>query len=83
MLYEKLNELIATAMKNKESDKVNVLRLIKTELVNKSKNGVELNETVEASVLLKMMAQREDAIKQFTQANRLDLVEKEQVEYSK
>ena len=80
MLNEKLNELIATAMKNKENDKVSVLRLIKTEFVKKEKDGVELNEATEANILLKMMAQREDAIKQFTQANRLDLVENEQNE---
>ncbi|MBR6516932.1 MAG: GatB/YqeY domain-containing protein [Bacilli bacterium] len=80
MLNEKLNELIATAMKNKENDKVSVLRLIKTEFVKKIKDGVELNEATEANILLKMMAQREDAIKQFTQANRLDLVENEQNE---
>lgn len=82
MLNDKLNELIATAMKNKETNKVNVLRLIKAEFVNKEKNGVKLNETTEASILMKMMAQREDAIHQFTNANRLDLVEKEQIELS-
>ena len=80
MLYEKINELIAVAMKNKETDKVNVLRLIKNEMVKKQKEGISLNEVIEANILLKMVAQREDAIKQFTLANRMDLVENEQNE---
>ena len=80
MLNEKLNEFIANAMKNKETIRVNVLRLIKSEFVNKEKNGVELNDITEANILLKMISQREDAIKQFTSANRMDLVEKEQNE---
>ncbi len=80
MLYEKINELIASAMKNKETDKVNVLRLIKNEMVKKQKEGVSLNEVIEANILLKMVAQREDAINQFSKANRMDLVENEQKE---
>lgn len=80
MLYEKINEFIASAMKNKETDKVNVLRLIKNEMVKKQKEGVSLNEVIEANILLKMVAQREDAINQFSKANRMDLVENEQKE---
>lgn len=77
MIYNQLNSLIAEAMKNKDNNRVNVLRLIKTELVKKEKEGKELNEQIEASVLMKMVSQREDSIAQFTQANRMDLVENE------
>lgn len=80
MLYEKINEFIASAMKNKETDKVNVLRLIKNEMVKKQKEGISLNEVIEANIILKMIAQREDAINQFSKANRMDLVENEQKE---
>jgi uncharacterized protein YqeY len=80
MLHTQLNSLIAEAMKNKENDRVNVLRLIKTELVKKEKEGKELTEAIEGAVLMKMVSQREDSINQFKQANRLDLVENEQKE---
>ena len=69
-------------MKNQDSVKVNVLRLIKTEFVKKEKEGKELTEAIEATILTKMVAQREDSINQFTKANRFDLVEKEQAELS-
>lgn len=82
MLNEKLNSLIADAMKNKETNKVSVLRLIKNEFVKKEKEGKELNDIMEANILTKMIAQREDAISQFTKANRFDLVENEQAELS-
>ena len=77
MLKERLDSLIAEAMKNKDNERVNVLRLIKSEIVKKEKEGKEFTEQVEANVLLKMMAQREDSISQFKQANRMDLVENE------
>ena len=77
MIYNQLNSLIAEAMKNKDNERVNVLRLIKSELVKKEKEGKELTEQIEASVLMKMVSQREDSIAQFTKANRMDLVENE------
>ena len=80
MLYTQLNSLIAEAMKNKENDRVNVLRLIKAELLKKEKEGKPLDETIEANFLMKMVSQREDSINQFKQANRLDLAENEQKE---
>ena len=80
MLYNQLNSLIAEAMKNKENDRVAVLRLIKAELLKKEKEGKPLDETIEASVLMKMVSQREDSINQFKQANRIDLAENEQKE---
>lgn len=77
MIYNQLNSLIAEAMKNKDNDRVNVLRLIKSELVKKEKEGKELTEQIEANVIMKMVSQREDSIAQFTKANRMDLVENE------
>ena len=80
MLHDVIDSLIAEAMKEKNGDRVNTFRLIKSELVKKSKEGKELNEALEASVLMKMVAQREDSINQFKAANRMDLVEHEQKE---
>lgn len=77
MLVEKIDGLIADALKQKDNEKLSVLRLIKNELVKKEKDGVELTEAVEANILTKMVAQREDSIKQFESANRQDLVQKE------
>jgi len=80
MLKDRIDSLIAEAMKNKETEKVSVLRLIKTELVKKEKEGKGLTDLIEANVLMKMVSQREDSIDQFSKANRMDLVEKEQRE---
>ena len=80
MIYNDLNKLILDAMRSKDNDRVNILRLIKNELVRKEKDGVTINDSVEATVLNKMVSQREDSIEQFTKANRMDLVEKETIE---
>lgn len=80
MLYFELNRMILDAMRSKDNDRVNILRLIKNELVRKEKDGVTINDSVEATVLNKMVSQREDSIEQFAKANRMDLVEKEQKE---
>lgn len=80
MLYFELNRMILDAMRSKDNDRVNILRLIKNELVRKEKDGVTINDSVEATVLNKMVSQREDSIEQFTKANRMDLVEKETIE---
>ena len=80
MLYFELNRMILDAMRSKDNDRVNILRLIKNELVRKEKDGVTINDSVEATVLNKMISQREDSIEQFTKANRMDLVEKETIE---
>lgn len=79
-MYNEIDKLIAEAMKNGEKEKVNVLRLIKTEIVRKIKDGSQYSELLEANVLNKMISQREDSISQFSKANRMDLVEKEQKE---
>lgn len=80
MLKNSIDALIAEAMKSKNDKRVNTLRLIKSELVKKEKDGKELNGAMEATILLKMMAQREDSINQFKKANRMDLVENEEIE---
>ena len=44
MINNKIDEMIASALKNRETDLLNVLKLIKTEFVNAMHNKVELNE---------------------------------------
>ena len=77
MIRNNIETLIAEAMKNKDTVRLSVLRLIKTEFVKAEKDGKNVDEATEAVMLTKMVAQREDAIKQFTEANRNDLVEEE------
>ena len=77
MIRNNIETLIAEAMKNKDTVRLSVLRLIKTEFVKAEKDGKNIDEATEAVMLTKMVAQREDAIKQFTEANRNDLVEEE------
>lgn len=80
MLNEKLNTLIAESMKAKDTARTITLRNIKSEFVKKEKDGKTITADVEASILLKMIQQREDAIAEFKKANRDDLVSKEQTE---
>ena len=82
MLKEKIDSLISESMKLKDNNRINVLRLIKTELVKKEKEGKELNDNIESNILMKMLAQRDDSIKQFKDAKRMDLVEKELIEFN-
>lgn len=77
MIRNNIETLIAEAMKNKDTVRLSVLRLIKAEFVKAEKDGKNIDEATEAVMLTKMVAQREDAIKQFTEANRNDLVEEE------
>lgn len=80
MIHDKIDEMIASALKNRETDLLNVLKLIKTEFVNAIHSKVELNETNEVKILLKMAAQREDSIQQYINGGRNDLAEAEKKE---
>lgn len=80
MLTEKLNSLIAEAMKAGEKERTDALRLIKTELVRVEKSGTPLTEDLELKTLMKMITQREESIKQYTDAGRADLAEHEAYE---
>lgn len=77
MISEKIDVLISNAIKEKDSRKLAILRLIKTELVNAVKNNITLTDDKEIDILLKMVAQREDSAKTYESANRFDLAEQE------
>lgn len=80
MLNKEINSLIKDAMLHNDKDLLNVLRLIKSEFTKSEKDGIILNEVTETKILMKMVSQREDAIKQYMEGNRQDLVENEQKE---
>ena len=64
-------------MKNKEKDKLSVIRMIKSSIQNEAiKNGNELSEDEELTVLSREVKQRKDSLHEFDKAGRQDLVEK-------
>lgn len=75
-----INKLIAEAMKAKEKERLETLKLIKTELVKAEKNGVIIDDAKEAAILLKMVQQRKDSIEAYLKGNRQDLADAEQKE---
>ncbi len=65
------------AMRNKEKDKLTVIRMIKASIQNESiKLGSDLNEEQELTVLSREVKQRKDSLHEFEKAGREDLVEK-------
>jgi uncharacterized protein YqeY len=81
-LLEKLNQDMKQAMKNKEKDKLVVIRMVKAALQNEAiKLGKdELSEEEDLTVLSRELKQRKDSLQEFKNADRLDLVEKTQAE---
>ena len=75
-----INKEIAIAMKSKERDRLNVLKLIKTELVKAEKSGIVIDDAKEISILLKMSEQRKDSIAQYEKGGRTDLADDEKKE---
>lgn len=80
MIHTEIDKHIASAMKERNMDLLNVLKLIKSEFVKAEKDGVKLDEVSETKILLKMMSQREDSIRQYVDGGRQDLADNEQKE---
>ena len=80
MISDKIDEMIASAMKNREKELLEVLKLVKCEFVKATKDGVELNDVTETKILLKMCSQREDSIRQYVDGGREDLANAEKAE---
>ncbi|WP_042355009.1 GatB/YqeY domain-containing protein [Bacillus rubiinfantis] len=81
-LLERLNNDMKQAMKNKEKEKLSVIRMVKASLQNEAiKLGVkELPEDQELTVLSRELKQRKDSLHEFDKAGREDLVEKMRTE---
>ena len=79
-----INDLIKEAMHNKDMRLLGVLKLIKTEFVKKQteagRSNKELTDEEQIKILLKMISQREDSIKQYDKCGRQDLAEAEKRE---
>ncbi len=76
-LLERLNNDMKQAMKNKEKDKLSVIRMVKASCKMKRLSSVkELSEDEELTVLSREVKQRKDSLHEFDKAGREDLVEK-------
>ncbi|MCF6408536.1 GatB/YqeY domain-containing protein [Pseudalkalibacillus salsuginis] len=75
-LLDRLNQDMKQAMKNKEKQRLTVIRMVKASLQNESiKLGHELNGDEELTVLSREVKQRKDSLQEFGKAGRDDLVE--------
>lgn len=82
-LLERLNNDMKQAMKNKEKDKLSVIRMVKASLQNEAiKTGQDLSGDEELTVLSREVKQRKDSLHEFEKAGRDDLVEKLRTELS-
>ncbi|MEW4194649.1 GatB/YqeY domain-containing protein [Bacillus altitudinis] len=81
-LLEQLNSDMKLFMKNREKDKLLVVRMVKASLQNEAiklkKDSLTGDE--ELTVLSREIKQRKDSLHEFSKANRLDLVDKVQKE---
>ena len=79
LLRDKLVELIAEAMKARNHERTETLRMIKAELLKAEVADRKVyNEQIEIKTLLKMVASHKDSIAQFV--GRQDLIDKETAE---
>jgi len=85
-LRNKIEEDYKQSIKNKDQNKTNTLRLIKSAIKDKdissrsSENKEEINDTEILSLLKNLIKQRKDSIEQFQKAKRDDLIKNEQIE---
>lgn len=76
-LLERLNQDMKQAMRNKDKQKLSVIRMVKASLQNESikLGNDELSEEQELTVLTRELKQRKDSLHEFKEAGRDDLVE--------
>lgn len=83
-IHEQIEKDYISAYKAKEKAKLDTLRLLKTAAKNRQvelKQSLEpLNDDEYMAVLLRQVKQRQESIELYTNANRSDLAENEQIE---
>jgi uncharacterized protein len=80
-LNEKIISDLTDAMRAKDADKLSVLRMVKSTLMNKKiEKGGDLTDEEVLKTLQSLVKQRRDSIEQYTNAGRDDLAAKEQSE---
>ncbi|MDC0232391.1 GatB/YqeY domain-containing protein [Pelagibacteraceae bacterium] len=85
-LRSNIDEDYKKAIKNKEQDKINALRLIRSAIKDKdisvrsSENKKGISDPEILILLISLIKQRNDSIEQFQKASRDDLIKNEQIE---
>jgi uncharacterized protein YqeY len=85
-LRNKIDEDYKQSIKNKDQQKVDTLRLIRSAIKDKdistrtSENKEGINDSEILSLLINLIKQRKDSIEQFQKAKRDDLIKNEQSE---
>ena len=85
-LRNKIDEDYKQSIKNKDQQKIDTLRLIRSAIKDKdissrtSENKEGINDSEILSLLLNLIKQRNDSIEQFQKAKRDDLIKNEQSE---
>ena len=80
-LKEKITVDMQDAMRSKDSEKLNAIRLLQSSIKQKEVDDrVEIDDSMILVIIEKMLKQRRDSIEAFKKANRNDLVEKEEFE---
>lgn len=75
-LLSTLNDDMKTAMKAKDKESLQVIRMLKASLQNEQiKTGAELSPEEELTILSREMKQRRDSLTEFEKAGREDLSE--------
>ncbi len=77
-LLNRLNEDMKQAMRNKEKEKLSVIRMLKASLQNEAikQGNKQLSEDEELTVLSREVKQRKDSLHEFEKAGREDLAQK-------
>jgi uncharacterized protein YqeY len=80
----RIDQDLKDAMKARQSDRLNVIRMLKSslKLASIEQGGAEarLDDDAALAVVRKELKKRQDSIEQYTQGNRPDLAEKEKAE---
>ena len=80
-MVEKLDKDMIAAMKNKEKDKLTVIRMVKASLKQEQiDHKKEINDELLIDVVNKQIKMRKDSITEFEKGERNDLIEKTQYE---
>ncbi len=80
-LQQRINDDVKTAMRNKDKERLGVMRLITAAFKQKEVDErIELDDTMVLAIMNKMTKQIRDSINQFEKAGRDDLVAKEAFE---
>lgn len=80
-LIDKVNNDLKEAMKNKDKEKLNVIRMLKSAIqMSKIELKHDLSDEEVISVVSKQIKMRKDSIEEFSKANRDDLKEQYQKE---